>query len=75
MNDLITNWGYKQVDIKGTICYTKEYDKFITIIIHKSCVFVSNKVIFRQKEDCQNEIKALKQGKYELSQVKLSRSL
>lgn len=75
MDELVKMWGYKQTTIKGAICYTKEYDKYITIVIHKACVFVSNRVVLRQKEDCQNELKALKQGKYELSQVKLSRSL
>lgn len=68
--DLVKLWGYEQCEIKGAICYTKPYNNFITIVIHKSCVFVSNKVVFRQKDDIENEMKALKQGKYELSQVK-----
>lgn len=75
MDELITQWGYRKETIKGAICYVKDYDKFIKIVIFKSCVLVSNKCVLRQKEDCENELKALKQGKYELSQVKLSFSL
>ena len=51
MDELVKMWGYKQTTIKGAICYTKEYDKYITIVIHKACVFVSNRVVLRQKED------------------------
>lgn len=71
MEQLVKLWGYRKTDIKGAICYVRDYDKYITIVIHKSSVFVSNKVVLRQKDDCENELKALKIGKYELSQVQL----
>ena len=69
LSDLV-EWGYKQGELLGAICYFKEYDKTITIVIHKSCVFVQNKLVLRQEEDLKKEKLALKQGRYELSQVK-----